>query len=336
MGKYTAQDETGTKGRGMDAEHPILIVGSTRSGSTLLSLMVRNHPRIAFAGELEWVWDFDFEEEPDLKKRPPDEYLEWLLVQRHFQHHHLQIDPSLPFGRLVRDLVYQMREDAEPGCQKPWVSWTMHRHLEQALRIWPRARVVHLVRDGRDVCSSWLRLGWLGSGYDAGLRWSQELERWRHAKAHMAPGQSMEMRFERLITDPARELRRLCAFIGESYEPSMLTYPETSTYGPVDPGQARKWPGELALHDVRLFETVAGDELVRQGYGLSGNSSFPMHPAIEPLLMVEAKLRHHRALARTFGPGLHFADVLARRMGPRWLRDRVQLELNAIESANLK
>ena len=37
---------------------PLFLVGTTRSGTTLLSLMLGHHPQIAFVGEYEWVWDF--------------------------------------------------------------------------------------------------------------------------------------------------------------------------------------------------------------------------------------------------------------------------------------
>lgn len=320
----------------VDSEHPIFLVGSTRSGTTLLSLMLRQHPRIAYAGELEWVWDFPFKGEPVLETVPPDGYHDWLRTQRHFQHHHLEADSSLTFRELVESLVWQMRADADPGGQKTWVAWTMHRHLPQVLRIWPNARLIHLVRDGRDVCASWIRHGWIGSGYEAAPGWVDELVTWRAVASGVDSRQRMEMRFEHLVTDPVRELRRLCTFIGEHYEDEMLRYPERSTYGPVDPDQAGKWASQLGVHDLRLFEALAGEELVRQGYALSGKPSFPMHPVIDPWLTLEAKLRRHRANARTFGLGLHLANVLANRVGPQWFKERIRNELNSITEANLK
>ncbi len=86
-------------------ESPIFLVGSVRSGTTLLGDMLDHHPDVAFPGEFELAVDFmgPNGEIPDLA-----EYHAWLEVDRHFLGHGLQIDPSLDYPQLVRSLLGQM------------------------------------------------------------------------------------------------------------------------------------------------------------------------------------------------------------------------------------
>jgi hypothetical protein len=311
-------------------EQPVFLVGTTRAGTTLLSLMLDHHPRIAFVGELEWVWDF-----PD-RDGDPAAYRAWLATNRHFLHHRLKADPALPFAGVARSFLEQMRADVDPGGAKPRVGCQVHRHYAEALALWPQARFIHIVRDGRDVCASWIKFGWLGNGYHAGLQWRRSMEEWQALKAVVDASRRIEVRFEELIRFPERELRRLCDFLGEPYAPEMLRYHEDTTYEPIDPNQSGKWRKQLSRRDLRQFEAVAGAALAANGYEASGEAPYRMQAWSDLAFRLEDKVRHHRARARLFGARLWLADILTRWIGPRAARDRVRLQLNEVESARLK
>jgi hypothetical protein len=317
---------------GTAIEEPVFLVGTTRSGTTLLSLMLGHHPEIAFVGELEWVWDFaPLAREPDMGA-----YCAWLATHRHFLAHRLHVGRSLGFDDLVRSFLAQMRAQADPEARRLHVGCQVHRHYARALETWPRARFIHIVRDGRDVCASWMKLGWLGNAYEGGLRWANAMEDWVRLRERLRPERRIELRFEELILRPERELARLCSFIGTPYSESMLHYHDDTTYGPVDPAQASKWRTQLGVRDVRLFETVAADRLLENGYALSGERPYRLGSWSRLLLRVDDKIRHHRARARVYGTRLWLADILARRLGAQSLRDRVRLALNDVENALIK
>jgi len=317
---------------GLSIEEPIFLAGTTRSGTTLLSLMLGHHPEIAFVGELEWVWDFA----PNTAVPALEPYYAWLATHRHYLSHRLRVDRSLGFEDLARSFLEQMRAQVDPMARRPQVGCQVHRHYAEALSIWPRARFIHIVRDGRDVCASWIRFGWLGNAYEGGLRWGKALAEWMAVKERVDAARRTELRFEDLIRFPERELARLCAFIGTPFSDAMLRYHEDTTYEPVDPAQASKWRSQLTTRDVRLFETVASQDLIANGYALSGERPYPLRPWSHPLLRIDGKLRHHRARARIYGTRLWLADILARRMGVQSLRDRVRLALNDVENARIK
>ena len=311
-------------------ESPILLCATTRSGTTLLSLMLGHHPRLAFVGEYEWVWDV-----PGSRDRSLERYHAGLAVDRHFLTHRCTIDPALSAIALARSFLEQMAEPhraemvAFYGCQ-------VHRHYRRALEAWPDARVIHLVRDGRDVCASWIKFGWVGNGLEGARHWNEAADEWRATEASLGRERYIEVRFEDILRDTTGELTRIADWIGVGYDARMLSYPEHTTYSAIDSSQSGKWRRNLARRDLRLFEGAAGDALRELGYALSG------HPPLRPpgwatrLLSVDAKLKRNASRIRTLGLPLWLGEHITRRARLRRLHDRLRLRINDIETANLK
>lgn len=312
-------------------ESPVFVAGTTRSGTTLLGLMLGHHPDIAFPGELEWVLDpFRADEEPSLETLH-----EHFATDRHRRWHGVAIDPALSKDELVRSFLAQMY--AQEGLEARCLGATLHRSWDRALDLWPDARFIRLVRDGRDVAASWLRLGWEGNAFTCGLTWAAREREWDAARARMDDDRVLELRFEDLVAAPRAELERVCEFLGLPYDPAMLEYHRDTTYGPVRSDQAQKWRRTLSDWQVRLFESVAEDALVDRGYLPSGLAHVPMFPPVRLGLQVDAKVRRNAARMRFFGPKLWLADHLTRRLpvSPA-LRARLELELNEVTNQSLK
>ncbi len=99
------------------------------------------------------------------------------------------------------------------------------RRMNAIAAVLPEARFVHIVRDGLDVAAS-LRDTWFGpASYVACVTMWRELI--TSARAQSRAGfPYLEVRYETLIAEPDATLRRICAFIDCDYDPAMLTYPE--------------------------------------------------------------------------------------------------------------
>src|ERR671911_14072 len=154
--------------------------------------------------------------------------------------------------------------------------------------LWPKAKFVHIIRDGRDVCLS--VLNWKKAERTAGryasweedpvsttaLWWERKVRKGREDGAALGPGLYHEMHYEALVEDPQRECERLCEFLGVPYYDAMIRFHEGRER--VEPGRGAKsawlrvtsglrdWRTEMCTGDVECFEAAAGDLLEELGY----------------------------------------------------------------------
>jgi hypothetical protein len=102
-----------------------------------------------------------------------------------------------------------------------------HRQMEVLLRLFPDAQFIHLVRDPRDCVASLKRMSWWKSDSVAAmLAWAQAIDNVAAARERW-PEAITEIQYERLVAEPEPELRKLCAFLEEDYDPAM-TQPQNA------------------------------------------------------------------------------------------------------------
>jgi hypothetical protein len=154
--------------------------------------------------------------------------------------------------------------------------------------LWPTARFVHLIRDGRNVCLSalnWEKASELASHLPtwnddpvstAAVWWAWHVRLGREAGSSLGPNLYYEIGYESLVANPADECRALCTFLDVPYDDAMLRFHEGRTrtdpglsakdaWLPITPG-LRDWRTQMAAEDVERFEAVAGDLLDELGY----------------------------------------------------------------------
>ena len=198
-------------------EGPVFLVGSERSGTTLLRLMFDHHPQVAFFFEFE----YSVTRMPETSGWPDlEEYYDFLEQNRIFRAARLTIDKGLDYPHLIDNFLRQkQRRDG-----KPVVGATVHYEFDRLLRIWPDARFIHLVRDGRDVARSVIAMGWAGNMYMAVEPWLRAETLWSSLSGRLPADRWMEIRFEKVVSEPETVLTRFCEFIGVPYDPMMLEY----------------------------------------------------------------------------------------------------------------
>jgi LPS sulfotransferase NodH len=168
-------------------------------------------------------------------------------------------DPELP--ALVRAAVRAHVTGRASGQRWGWKLPETGHVLPVIARLFPQARCVHLLRDGRDVAFSpfvapkanfWRKIyfndgricSWRGMGmtqraYRAhghlfnAARWVNSVTLGR-AHGAMLGDRYLEVRYESLVRDPAAELTRLAAFLG-------MEAADVSVDIPIDPGSVGKW-----------------------------------------------------------------------------------------------
>jgi hypothetical protein len=276
----------------------LFIVGSHRSGTTLLRRIVEAHSRIAVAPETQWLAEF-------YKKRvglTSDGAVTPLLVVQLLadpKFHHMHVGPGElgrllgpgeppPYARFVGRIF-----DAYGRAQgKPLVGEKTPNHVRQIRvlhALWSQAKFVHLIRDGRDACLSVLawkrkaaRLAELfptwkeDSLTTAALFWERDVSQGRDQGRPLGTELYYEIRYESLVLRPAEEVEKLCSFLRVPYEADMLEFNRGRTRSepglspkeawlPITPG-LRDWRAQMLAGDVERFASAAGGLLDELGY----------------------------------------------------------------------
>lgn len=305
------------------------LVGAERSGTTLLRLMLNGHPAIWWSNEFEYAVD----RMPEHGGFPPlPAYHDWLSTHRIWRATKVEIDLSLDYPALVKSFLAQRLQ--REG--KPIVGATCHRHFDRLLRIWPDARFIHIVRDGRDVARSNVTMGWAGNVWCGVERWIDAERLWERLAQQIGPDRYIELTHESLIAEPEAQLTRVANFLGVDYHPGMLAYHQTSTYEKPNPAFLQQWKRKLSDWEVRLLEARIGDMLTARGYELSGLPRLRVTPAMQRRLRLRNWIACRFARRRRYGTSLWLQAAIAHRIGPQSWRERLTLRMNEIDARYLQ
>ena len=287
-------------------ETPFFIVGFQRSGTTLLRLMLDNHPEVAVPLDTVGLWA---------------RYADRLDTYG-------PLDRPAERARLVRDILAEERirlwqagltlEDVEAALIRPGWPGIMaafnrayarkqgksrwgdkdpgNMQRIQQLNAWfPEARFIHIIRDGRDACLSHRKQSF---GYDDVLEcangWREEVL-WVRRMGALLDGRYHEVRYEDLVREPEAELRRICGFLGLEWDPGMLAYHQQVSKSvpdekrhiwplldkPPQTDNLDRWKREMRPGMRVAFEKRAGGMLREMGYETYAN--FPNRGTLEEL-----------------------------------------------------
>jgi hypothetical protein len=310
-------------------ESPIFLIGSERSGTTLLRLMLDHHPEIAFNLESE----FFVSDISDNGIFPgAADYRNGLRGNRVFGHSHFIIHEDLDFPALVNDFLLQkvVRD------RKRIVGATVHYGFSKLRYLWPKARYIYLLRDGRDVACSVVDMGWAGNAF-VGANWWLEAEReWEQFQKVLPRDSWIELRYEDLVQNSEAQLRRLCNFIGVNFSERMYGYVATSGYSLPDPTQAFKWREKLGPGELRLLEARMGAQLSARGYELTFKVPLRVGQVRTKWMQCHSRLGVLRHKIKMFGLRLLALECVSRRL--RWtsLHSSTRRAMDAIIDRNLR
>lgn len=308
--------------------NPVFLVGAERSGTTLLRLILDHHPLISFHEEFEYVVS-----QIDGNGCPPDlaAYYEFLELDRNFRWDGFRVDRTLSYPSLVNSFLEQSNHH-----HKPVVGATVHFGFQHLPSLWPKSRFIHLTRDPRDVVSSRLRLGWEGNAWTAAAAWRRAEEEWNKLEATVPRDRWIQVRFEELVQDTAPTLQRLCSFLGVPFDQKMLSYPEDTTYAPIDRNLKRQWPLTLSPRSVVLVESALSGLMESRGYLPSASDAKSIGKALRLVLVAHDRAVRVKHRVRRQGAGLVAQQWLARLLRHRSWERRIRLRLHEITNKNLK
>ena len=272
---------------------PLFIVGSERSGTTMLRLMLNEHSGLFIPSESHFLETLvrNFPKSRALTPEELDQAFSIIVNSRRWQD--WNEDPDLlreylnhyseqTLAQLI-DRVFRFCKDCDAtmrwGDKTPKYVYSIH----EISQIYPKAKFIHIVRDGRDVCVSMLNTKWLGSSIrQIAEHWCSATRAAREAESILDEESYLQIRYEDLVRNNETVLKAVCEFIGEDYQPEILDFYK-NTEGKVadrslkyhkktakQPSSAdtNRWRKELPLSKVLVYEAHAAPQLVENGYHL--------------------------------------------------------------------
>jgi hypothetical protein len=270
------------------SDSPIFIVGCARSGTTLLRDLLRSHPHLTFPGESYFIPIF-FRSYPEPRNaREASRLAARILGLRWIRDWRIPLSPdSFVDCRSYREIICRLYQLWAGHENKPrWGDKTPSYALNipVLLKLFPRAKVIHIYRDGRDVALSWMQI-WSGprSVFAAARLWRDIVRTGRRFGATLPPETYLEVRYETLIQQPVETMKTVCAFVGEPFceavlHPNRLASEDARKRWTGSPGfkaqvvtgNLAKWRTKMSVADRGVFESVAGDLLASLGYETEG------------------------------------------------------------------
>ncbi len=273
---------------------PFFIVGCGRSGTTLLQTLVDNHPNIAVPPEshvyarfgcIAHTWR-DLAQ-PQNRRR----LIGALLRDAFIREWRLDVSvddvearlPQPSFAGVVEALFSLYAERHGAGR---WGDKTPGhiRHLRAIRRDFPDAKLIHLVRDGRDVAEAMRRMIFYPvTACGVGRVWRDEVRHWDAYCADEGAAGTLVVRYEDLVTDPRATVSAIFRFLGEPKIDTVATYSRSSlsreldAQGPwhsslrqgISASKIGAYRRAFTPREIEVLEYIQGETLRAYGYPTS-------------------------------------------------------------------
>ena len=221
--RFTGEFHRRFRGCGSRSERPVFVVGMPRSGTTLVEQMLSSHPEVFGGGELGFI--------PALVGLLPK-----------------VIESRLPYPACLAGLQRWMLAQAASNYLSKIakldsqavrvVDKLPHNFLHLGLinLIFPRARIIHVRRDPRDVAVSNYFTNFKhkhgGMAYafdlaDIGRMLNDHRRIMEHWREVLPAGVLFELDYEELVEHPEGMGRQLCEFLGLSWHDGLLAFHRT-------------------------------------------------------------------------------------------------------------
>lgn len=278
---------------------PFFIVGASRSGTTLLRLMLNAHSQLGIPREMKYFHTIGRTVDPTSwhEEIPDDSYRS--LVRQYLQNRSdlfsddleaLEAMVMADSERTLRGPYRVLMEYWSRTLDKPrWGEKTPHNlfYVDVLSDMFPGAKFIHVVRDPRAVTQSMNSIEYYsGETVFNALNWRRSIRAGEALlQQSLSSDQQCTIRYEDLVSAPEATLQNVCHFLEESYEPDMLKFYETaadhmpstirtpSIRGPVNQNSLSKWKERLSTLETEIVESICSEEMGRLGYERSTTST---------------------------------------------------------------
>lgn len=264
------------------------LLGVARSGTTILSLLLDSHSAIAIPYESHFI--VPYFDRTYAFDTPSDRIT---LVRSILQEPYVaQWDCPLTvddvtltnctcLSATIREIFHAYaRKRGKTLCGDKTPSYITE--VDTLHTLFPHAKFIHVVRDGRDVATSLVKQWWGPNDFVSAIRyWERSVTLATKMLCMLPPSQTLMLRFEDLIDAPRTTLQRILAFLGVQFEEGMLSaylslasakvgnrihLHHNNLMRTLSPDQRGKWRRHMRHSDQAIAHEVAGALLNKLGY----------------------------------------------------------------------
>lgn len=269
---------------------PVFIVGAPRSGTTMLAVLLDRHSRISIPPETNFFSEF-LPQISTCDESSQEDKVQAALSFRRIQDLEIPKKELLKrFGMYENDFPSLFRAileaySARQGKQRAGEKSPKHiEHVPTLLQAFPKAKIVLIVRDGRDVVRSLLKVAWAEPGNPRRfglfcIEWNRYVDLVRKYRQEFSSTQLFVIKYEDILRQPEDKIREICQFIGEKFEAQQLNAGKTSTTVPgwemdwkgkasqmLDPKRIEAWRNEQDIKKIWSMNIFMGKSLKYLGY----------------------------------------------------------------------
>jgi hypothetical protein len=290
----------------------VFVIGTGRCGSSLLHEIMARHPDVGFVSNIDdrlGGLDLAGRWNQTIYRRIPNRFTEKGRLRyapsEAYNVLDKQVSPilSAPSRDLLAEDVtpwlanrlrqfFERRAEAQgrPVFLHKFTGWPRSGLLHE---VFPEARFINVVRDGRAVANSLLQMDWW-SGYRgpggwslgpldperqrlwdesgrsyvvlAGLEWDILMDAFDAARRRVPAGKWLDVRYEDVLADPRAQLARMLEFSGLTWTPDFDTAFARYSFGS---GRSEAFRKDLGPGALATLEPVIARHLLAQGYSLT-------------------------------------------------------------------
>lgn len=240
----------------------VFVVGARRSGTLWVQRILSAHPRVSPVPTETYLFSYGISQVFERLQHG-------LISSPRVASVYADREAVVAATRKLCDTIFLPFADTDDSLVVERTPWHAH-HLELIAEVYPEARILHVIRDGRDVARSLAAQPWGPETVaEAAAEWVRTLTAGREG------GQSnhnyREVRYEALLDDPVAGATELYAWLGlESsgavFEASREAAEEQQNLGADASVAVAKWKREWERSDLEAFEAAAGPLLDELGY----------------------------------------------------------------------
>ena len=272
---------------------PFFIIGSGRSGNTLLRSILSGNSNISIPPEsyrlpfaIKKFHIFNNREWNELVREVLSEFEDckefytWGIDIKDVQKRLENIEDSKRSLSNIFDELFCAYSEKHSAGSKIWGDKTPMNtlYLDWISTVFPHSKFIHIIRDGRDVASSYLKMERYDNILEAANRWINSIDLAQSFGSKIKDNY-MEIRYEDLVTSPKDVIKNTCDFLDIIYDSKMLDHTKqveklgdtdkshhSNLSKPISSESIGKWKNNLSESDQESITKLLHKHLHRLGY----------------------------------------------------------------------